>query len=125
MAAKLEIYKCMVCGNIVEVLHGGQGELVCCGRPMTKLVAKTADEGKEKHVPVIEKTETGIKVKVGSVAHPMEDNHFIEWVEILADGKAYRQFLDPGQAPEAVFAVQAEDVTAREHCNKHGLWEGQ
>ena len=125
MAAKLEIYKCMVCGNIVEVLHGGQGELVCCGRPMTKLVAKTADEGKEKHVPVIEKTATGIKVKVGSVAHPMEENHFIEWVEILADGKVYRQFLDPGQAPEAVFAVQAEDVTAREHCNKHGLWEGQ
>jgi superoxide reductase len=125
MAAKLEIYKCMVCGNIVEVLHGGEGELVCCGQPMTKLAAKTADEGKEKHVPVIEKTATGVKVKVGSVAHPMEENHFIEWVEILADGKVYRQFLDPGQAPEAVFAVQAEDVTAREHCNKHGLWEAR
>jgi superoxide reductase len=124
MAAKLEIYKCMACGNIVEVLHGGDGELVCCGEPMKKLVAKTADEGKEKHVPVIEKTDSGIKVTVGSIPHPMEEKHFIEWIEILADGKAYRHFLEPGQAPEAVFAVQAENITAREHCNVHGLWKG-
>ena len=125
MAEKLQVYKCTVCGNIVEVLHGGAGELVCCGKPMDKLAVKTADEGKEKHVPVIEKTEGGVKVKVGSAPHPMEEKHHIEWIEILADGKAYRQFLDPGDAPEAVFNVDASAVKAREHCNMHGLWEGQ
>ena len=125
MATKLEVYKCMVCGNIVEVLHGGDGELVCCGQPMKKLVAKTADEGKEKHVPVIEKVDGGIKAKVGSVPHPMEEKHYIEWIEIIADGKAYRQFLNPGETPEAVFNIEATDVTAREHCNIHGLWEGK
>ena len=125
MAKKLEIYKCSVCGNIVEVLHGGAGELVCCGQPMENLAAKAADEGKEKHVPVIEKIDGGIKVKVGSVPHPMEEKHHIEWIEILADGKAYRQFLNPGEAPEAVFNVKANEITAREHCNIHGLWEGK
>jgi len=125
MAEKLEVYKCAVCGNIVEVLHGGAGELVCCGKPMEKLVAKTADEGREKHVPVIEKTEGGVKVKVGSVPHPMEDNHYIEWIEVIADGKAYRQFLNPGDVPEAEFAVEAAQISAREHCNKHGMWEGR
>ncbi|MHC4194608.1 MAG: desulfoferrodoxin [Planctomycetota bacterium] len=124
MAKKLEIYKCMVCGNIVEVLHGGDGELVCCGQPMKKLVAKTEDEGKEKHVPVIEKTDGRIKVKVGSVPHPMEEKHHIEWIEVMADGKAYRHFLSPGEAPEATFAIEADEVTAREHCNLHGLWKG-
>ena len=125
MAKKLEIYKCSVCGNIVEVLHGGAGELVCCGQPMENLAAKAADEGKEKHVPVIEEIDGGIKVKVGSVPHPMEEKHHIEWIEILADGKAYRQFLSPGEAPEAVFNVEAKEITAREHCNIHGLWEGK
>ncbi len=125
MAEKLEVYKCIMCGNIVEVLHGGAGELVCCDQPMEKLVAKTADEGKEKHVPVIENIDGGVKVKVGSVAHPMEADHHIEWIEILADGKAYRQFLNPGDAPEAEFAVRADKISAREHCNKHGMWEGQ
>ncbi|MHC4114205.1 MAG: desulfoferrodoxin [Planctomycetota bacterium] len=124
MAKKLEIYKCMVCGNIVEVLHGGDGELVCYGQPMKKLVAKTEDEGKEKHVPVIEKTDGRIKVKVGSVPHPMEEKHHIEWIEVMADGKAYRHFLSPGEAPEATFAIEADEVTAREHCNLHGLWKG-
>jgi len=124
MAEKLQVYKCMVCGNIVEVLHGGAGELVCCGKPMENLVAKTADQGKEKHVPVIEKIAGGIKVKVGSIAHPMEDKHYIEWIEILADGKVYRQFLNPGDAPEAEFAVEADRIVAREHCNIHGLWKG-
>ena len=123
MAKKLEVYKCMVCGNIVEVLHGGAGELVCCGEPMKNLVAKAADEGREKHVPVIEKTKTGFKVKVGSIAHPMEEKHYIEWIEILADGKAYREFLNPGDAPEAVFDVTADKVAAREYCNVHGLWK--
>jgi len=124
MAKKLEIYKCMVCGNIVEVLHGGDGELVCCGQPMENLAEKTADQGKEKHVPVIEKISGGYKVKVGSIPHPMEEKHYIEWIEILADGAAYRKFLNPGDAPEAVFNLKANTVTAREHCNIHGLWRG-
>jgi superoxide reductase len=125
MAKKLEIYKCNVCGNIVEVLHGGAGELVCCGQPMEKLTEKTADQGKEKHVPVIEKIDGGYKVKIGSVPHPMEEKHYIEWIELLADGTAYRKFLNPGDAPEAVFSVKANTVAAREYCNVHGLWKGQ
>ena len=124
MAEKLQIYKCNICGNIVEVLHGGDGELVCCGEAMQLLKENTTDAAKEKHVPVIEKVEGGYKVKVGSVAHPMEETHYIEWIELLADGKAYRQFLKPGDAPEAVFNIKASSVTAREHCNKHGLWKG-
>lgn len=124
MAKKAEIYKCMVCGNIVQVLHGGDGELVCCGQPMKKLVARTQDEGKEKHVPVIEKIDGRIKVKVGSVPHPMEEKHHIEWIEVMADGRSYRHFLSPGQKPEATFATEADEVTAREHCNIHGLWKG-
>jgi len=123
MAERLEIYKCDVCGNIVEVLHGGGGELVCCGQPMKLMTENTVDAAKEKHVPVIEKIEGGYKVKVGDVAHPMEEKHFIQWVELLADGKAYRQFLNPGEAPEAVFTVKAEKVSAREYCNLHGLWK--
>ncbi|UCD90192.1 MAG: desulfoferrodoxin [Desulfobacterales bacterium] len=124
MAEKLEVYKCNVCGNIVEVLHGGQGELVCCGQSMVQLVENTVDAAKEKHVPVVEKVAAGVKVKVGEVAHPMEEKHFIEWVEIIADGKTYRQFLNPGETPEASFNVEAEQVTAREYCNLHGLWKG-
>jgi superoxide reductase len=125
MAQKLEIYKCVACGNIVQVLYGGDGELVCCGEPMKKMTENTVDAAKEKHVPVIEKIDGGFKVKVGSVAHPMEEKHYIEWIELLADGKAYRQFLQPGMAPEAVFNMQAESVTAREYCNLHGLWKGE
>jgi len=125
MASKMEIYKCNVCGNIVEVLHGGQGELVCCEQPMEKLSAKAADEGKEKHVPVIEKTDGSIKVKIGSVPHPMEEKHHIEWIELIADGKAYREFLNPGDAPEAEFNIKADSMWAREHCNIHGLWKGE
>jgi superoxide reductase len=125
MAEKLQVYKCMACGNIVEILHGGDGELVCCGQPMEKLVAKEADEGKEKHVPVIEKADGGIKVKVGSIAHPMEEKHYIEWIEVVADGKVYRQFLNPGDAPEAVFNIDAGVVTVLEHCTIHGLWKGE
>jgi superoxide reductase len=124
MAKELQIYKCNTCGNIVEVLHGGIGELVCCNKPMELLEEKTADATTEKHVPVIEKVNGGYKVKVGSVPHPMEEKHYIEWIELLADGKAYRQFLKPGAAPEAVFNVEADSVSAREHCNVHGLWKG-
>ncbi len=124
MAEKLQVYKCAVCGNIVEVLHGGAGELVCCGEPMELLDEKTADATTEKHVPVIEKVDGGYKVKVGSVPHPMEEKHYIEWIELLADGKAYRQFLQPGKPAEAVFRVEADSVSAREYCNVHGLWKG-
>jgi superoxide reductase len=123
MAERLEVYKCDPCGNIIEVLHGGAGELVCCGEPMNLLAENTVDAAKEKHVPVVEKTPDGVKVSVGSVAHPMEEKHYIEWVEIIADGKSYRQFLNPGEAPEATFKVDAEDVTAREYCNLHGHWK--
>jgi len=123
MAERLQVYKCELCGNIVEVLTGGDGELVCCGQPMNLLDEKTADATTEKHVPVIEKVEGGFKVKIGSVPHPMEDKHYIEWVELIADDRAYRQFLKPGDAPEAVFCIDAASVTAREHCNVHGLWK--
>jgi len=120
---KLEVYKCLVCGNMVEVIHQGEGELVCCGQAMKLLAENSVDAAKEKHVPVVEKIEGGYKVTVGSVPHPMEDKHSIEWIELVADGKAYRQFLNPGDAPEATFAVDAQDVVAREHCNLHGLWK--
>lgn len=120
MATK--IFKCKLCGNIVEVLINGGGELVCCGAPMEQMQEKTADTGKEKHVPVIEKTADGVKVKVGSVAHPMEAAHFIQWVELIADGAVYRKFLSPGQAPEAFFKVTGAEMSAREYCNIHGLW---
>jgi superoxide reductase len=123
MAAKLEIYKCMICGNIVEVMHGGDGELVCCGEPMKKMAENTTDAAREKHVPVIEKIDGGYTVKVGSVAHPMTEEHYIEWIELLADGKAYRQFLRPNDAPEATVMVTADAVSAREYCNLHGLWK--
>ncbi|MGE5607316.1 MAG: desulfoferrodoxin [Bacteroidota bacterium] len=123
MAKKLEIYKCEVCGNIVEVLHEGGGQLVCCDQPMTLVTENTVDAAKEKHVPVIEKIDGGYRVKVGSVTHPMEEKHYIEWIELIADGKAYREFLKPGVAPEAVFKVEASQVTAREYCNLHGLWK--
>lgn len=118
-----QIYKCNVCGNIVEVLHAGAGELVCCGQPMELLKEKTEDEGQEKHVPVIEKTGNGVKVKVGSVPHPMEAEHYIEFIELIADGGIYRKFLKPGQPPEAEFAVKADSIQAREFCNVHGLWK--
>ncbi len=123
MAERLEVYKCEACGNIVEVLHGGGGELVCCGEPMNLFVENAVDAAKEKHVPVVEKTSDGFSVKVGSVAHPMEEEHYIEWVEIIADGEADRQFLNPGGAPEATFKIDADKVTAREYCNLHGLWK--
>lgn len=124
MAEKMEIYKCELCGNIVEVVHGGKGELVCCGQPMKLFKENTVDAAKEKHVPVVEKTPDGFKVKVGSVPHPMEDKHYIEWVEAVVEGKAYRQFLNPGETPEATFKIDANQITAREYCNLHGLWKG-
>ncbi|MCD6369495.1 MAG: desulfoferrodoxin [Thermoproteales archaeon] len=118
-----QVYKCNVCGNIVEVLHAGVGQLVCCGKPMELLTEKTEDAGLEKHVPVIEKTDTGVKVKVGSVPHPMVENHYIEWIEIITDNRIYRKFLKPGENPEAEFNMKAEKIVAREYCNLHGLWK--
>ena len=123
MAERMEIYKCEACGNIVEVLHGGKGDLACCGQPMKLFKENTVDAAKEKHVPVVEKTADGVTVKVGEVAHPMEEKHHIEWIEIIADGSVYRQFLKPGDAPEATFNVTADQVTAREYCTLHGLWK--
>lgn len=123
MAEKMEIYKCEACGNIIEVLHAGQGELVCCGSPMKLFKENTVDAAKEKHVPVVEKTADGVTVKVGEVAHPMEEKHYIEWIEIIADGAVYRKFLTPGDTPEATFNVTADQVTAREYCSLHGLWK--
>jgi len=118
-----EVYKCSVCGNIIEVLHAGKGQLVCCGKPMDLQAEKTVDEGKEKHVPVIEKTESGFLVKIGETEHPMEEKHYIEWIELIANGKSYRKFLKPGEKPETEFCVKAESVAAREYCNLHGLWK--
>ena len=122
MAGQNQVYKCEVCGNVVEVLHGGEGELVCCGEPMELFKENTTDAAKEKHVPVIEETDSGAKVNVGSVAHPMEDKHYIEWIEVMVDGKVCRQNLKPGDAPEAVFCAEADKATARAYCNLHGLW---
>jgi len=123
MAKRLEIYKCKICGNIVEVLNGAGGTLVCCGQNMTLLQENTVDAAKEKHVPVIETMEKGIKVKVGSVAHPMEEKHYIQWIELIADDVSYIKFLKPGDAPEATFCIKAEKISAREYCNLHGLWK--
>ena len=123
MTLQRQIYKCNICGNIVEVLDAGAGQLVCCGQPMQLMSENTVDASKEKHVPVIEKTKNGFKVKVGSVPHPMEEKHYIEWIEIIADGKSYRKFLKPGDKPEAEFCIDAKKIEAREYCNLHGLWK--
>lgn len=120
MTERLEVYKCELCGNVVEVLHQGSGDLVCCGQPMKLLEEQTADSAVEKHVPVVE----GKKVKVGSVPHPMADNHFIEWIEIISGDRIYRKFLKPGMEPEALFEEFKPEM-AREYCNVHGLWKGQ
>ena len=118
-----EIYYCEICGNKVKVLENGVGELVCCGQSMELLKEKTEDEGMEKHVPVIEKTDNGVKVKVGSVPHPMEDKHYIVLIELIADSRSYKKFFKPGGKPEAKFEIKAEKIEAREYCNVHGLWK--
>ncbi len=118
-----QIYKCEMCGNIVEVVHGGKGELVCCGKPMKLFKEGAVDAALEKHVPVIEKTANGFKVTIGEAPHPMEEKHYIEWIEATADGKVYKRFLKPGDVPEAEFCIDADRITAREYCNIHGLWK--
>ncbi|MFH2037389.1 MAG: desulfoferrodoxin [Candidatus Zixiibacteriota bacterium] len=123
MTEKLQVYKCEVCGNMVEMVRAGAGTLVCCNQNMHLLKEGEIDAATEKHVPVVKKADGGYKVKVGSVLHPMEEKHLIEWIEIIVDGKAYRQFLKPGDAPEAFFAVKGDNVIVREFCNLHGLWK--
>ncbi len=126
-----QVYKCNICGNIVEVLHTGAGELVCCGQPMVLQAENTVDPStgsgqvaaQEKHVPIIEKTDNGYRVKVGSEPHPMEEAHYIEWIELIADGVVYRKELKPGDEPIAEFCITAENMQAREYCNLHGLWK--
>lgn len=126
MTELMQVYKCNICGNMVEVIHAGKGELVCCGQPMQLLVENTVDAAKEKHVPVIEKNGDTIKVTVGSVAHPMEEKHYIEWIELIVDGKSYRKFLKPGETPVAEFCVPGgNEISAREYCNLHGAWKAK
>ena len=125
---RLNVYECGLCGNIVTVMQVGGGTLVCCGEDMKLLEEKTADKATEKHVPVLEKTDAGYRVTVGTTLHPMTDEHYIQWIELVVpgetDGKSYVQFLKPGDEPVAEFCIKAEKVSAREHCNKHGLWKG-
>ena len=123
MVERFKIYKCELCGNVVEVLHAGEGDIVCCGKSMKLLQEQTADSSKEKHVPIIEKTVGGFKVTVGSTIHPMADAHYIEWIELIADGISYKKFLKPGDQPVAEFSVKADKVSAREYCNMHFLWK--
>lgn len=115
----------MKCGNIIEILHQGIGELVCCNEPMKLMAENTVDAAQEKHVPVVEQTDGTIVVNIGSVAHPMEEKHYIEWIEINADGVTYRAFLKPGDEPKATFGITADSIKAREYCNIHGLWRSQ
>ncbi len=122
MTERNQVYKCSVCGNIVEVVHSAGGTLVCCGQPMDLLVENTTDAATEKHVPVVERKDNKLKVSVGSVAHPMIDEHYIEWVELIVGERVFRTYLQPGESPEAIFSVMADGVIAREYCNLHGLW---
>jgi superoxide reductase len=122
MTKRLQVYKCEICGNIVQVLHAGKGELVCCNQPMKLLEEQTEEQGREKHVPVAEKTDKGIKVEVGSVPHPMEEKHYIEWIEVQTDKGISTKFLNPGDEPRAEFEIEGDIVKTREYCNIHGLW---
>ncbi len=123
MTAQNQVYKCLICGNIIEVLHPAGGELVCCGKPMNLMAENTEDGAAEKHIPVIEKSETGIIVRVGEISHPMDDDHYIEWIEIIASEKTCKKYLKPGNAPEAKFCSKATDFEVRAYCNLHGLWK--
>ena len=120
-----QVYKCEECGAIFEVVEAGTAPVVHCGKPMKLLTEATEGEGAVKHVPVIEKTADGYKVKVGATAHPMLANHYIAWIELTADGKIYRQFLEVGKPPEAAFQVTAQQVSARAYCNLHSLWKNK
>lgn len=123
MANLMEVYKCNICGNMAEVVHAGGGDMSCCGSPMELMAENTVDAALEKHVPVVEKVDGGFKVTVGSVAHPMEEKHYIEWIELLVGDTCCRRMLKPGDAPEVVFKVDADSATARAYCNLHGNWK--
>ena len=123
MTKRLEVYKCSVSGDTVEVVHASTGTLVCCGKPMELLAEKKEDQGREKHLPVIEKAAGGVKVKVGEIPHPMEEKHYIEWIEVITEKGTYIKFLKPGEKPEAEFAVNEKIIAAREFCTVHGLWK--
>lgn len=125
MTKQKEVYRCAICGNIVEVMHPAGGTLSCCGQPMVLLTENTVDAALEKHVPVIEAIENGFKVSVGRVAHPMMPQHFIEWIELITEDGVMRKYLQPGETPEAVFFTKSKNVTAREYCNLHGLWKAE
>ncbi len=118
-----QVYKCNICGNIVEMVHIGEGELICCGRVMELRQEKNEEEGMEKHVPTVEMTDDGIIVRVGSVDHPMEAEHYIEWIEVVTEHRTYRKTLEPGQEPMAEFCLEAKNLTVRAYCNLHGLWK--
>lgn len=118
-----QVYKCSVCGNMVEVVHASGGELVCCGKPMVLMVENSTDASMEKHVPMIERTGSGVRIVVGSVQHPMEEGHHIEWIELIEDGKVYRKHLQPGDLPEVEFEIDGDQIEARAYCNLHGLWK--
>jgi len=122
MAQKLGIYKCDICGNVAEVLSAGGAEMMCCGQEMNLQVENTTDAAVEKHVPVVEKIDGGYQVNVGSVDHPMTDDHWIEWIELSVGNAVYRQFLNPSDKPTAFFPVTADGATAKAYCNLHGLW---
>ena len=123
MTERLEIYRCEICDNVVEMQHGGMGELICCGEEMKLYEANTVDAAVEKHVPVVEKAEGGVRVKVGSVPHPMTEEHYIEWVQVIEGERTCRKYLKPGDAPEAVLCGEGPNLTARAYCNLHGLWQ--
>ena len=125
MTEKKQIYKCEICGNIIEVLDEGQGELICCGQPMKLQTENTTEASNEKHIPVIEKDDKGVIVKVGSIEHPMDEEHYIEWIEISTEKGSSKKFLKPGDLPQAKFPVKTENVKARAYCNLHGLWKSK
>jgi len=122
MAETMQVFRCEVCGHVIQIMHGGAGTLVCCNQPMTLLTENTTDAAQEKHVPVVEREDGQIKVHVGSVDHPMDEKHYIEWIEVVAEGVVMQRYLKPGDAPAATFATDARELTVRAYCNLHGLW---
>ena len=122
MTQKREIYRCSICGNMIEVTNAGVGTLVCCEKPMVRLDGNEADASFEKHVPVVEKMSRGYRVRVGSLSHPMTEGHYIQWIELMTKKKVLRHELTPDDMPEATFLTDEEMVCARAYCNLHGLW---
>lgn len=125
MAERFAIYKCNICGNVVKVNVAGKGNLICCGQPMELQNPRTEEQGYEKHLPVVEQEGDVLKVKVGSIPHPMEPSHYIVWVEVEFDGYHLQKFLNPGESPEGEFCLSGSGKVraVREYCNLHGLWE--